>query len=481
MIRFKFFAVSVITSLLFSCTSDGNKQNENTTAQTKDTIVPEIKENFPKGEIIEKVVCKKDASQSYALYLPATYSTDKTYPIVYAFDAHGTGKLPVKMYKDLAEQYGYILIGSNNSKNGNQWAESEGIAETLFADAQNRLSVNTQRIYLLGFSGGARVANGITILNGAISGVICVGAAAPANNSAAPRNNYTWLGIAGEDDFNATEMRKYDKVDLAGHNVKHSLITFEGKHEWCKKEVMDEAFWWLELCEMRKNIKLKNDSLIKKRIAPEIKQLEKYMQQKQFYSAYLQVKKTINFYDGLTDLSYCFSVYKQLQTNAEVDKAMREEELSWSNEEEQKQYYVKGLGSGDFERAEKEIAGLNAKSRNTGNKNEARMYKRVLSYLSLTAYMQASGALKAKQMPAAAYFCKIYILVDPSNSEAHYLNASLKALEANPKEAIASLKNAVKNGFSDLPRLQTDSAFFTIQNAPEFLEIVKKVGEKQKE
>ena len=198
--------IAIITVLIVSCHTKTNKQNN--TTHTKDSIAPVVKENFPKGEVIENIICKGDASQSYAMYLPQNYSTEKTYPVVYAFDAHGTGKLPVSKYKDLAEQYGYILIGSNNSKNGNAWEESEGIAEKLFADVQNRLSINTQRIYLLGFSGGARVANGITITNGAIEGVICCGAAAPGTNSKNPRNNYTWLGIAGTEDFNYTEMRK---------------------------------------------------------------------------------------------------------------------------------------------------------------------------------------------------------------------------------------------------------------------------------
>ncbi len=475
MIRIKFISISIITSLFFSCTSGGDKQKENTANQTKDSIVPVVKENFPKGEIIEKVICKIDASQSYALYLPSTYSIDKTYPVMYAFDAHGTGKLPVSMYKDLAEQFGYILVGSNNSKNGTAWEESAVIAEKLLADAQNRLSINTERIYLLGFSGGARVANGLTIMNGAIAGVICVGASTPASNFVNPRNNYTWLGIAGEEDFNSTEMKKYDKVELAGHNIKHALITFEGKHEWCKKEVMDEAFWWLELCEMRRNIKSKNDSLINKRVNPIIKQIETYMKKKQEFEAFNLCKKTINFYDGLTDLNYCLTTYKTLQTSKAVDKALREEEITWANEEKLKEFYMKGFQSGDLEKWKKEIAALNQKIKNGNNKSEMQMNKRVLGYLSLVAYMQASGALKQNQLPAADYFCKIYVLVDPTNSEAQYLTADVNAKQGNETEALVALNKAVINGFNDLPRMQNDTAFKAMQTSPDFIALMKKI------
>jgi len=131
------------------------------------------------------------------------------------------------------------------------------------------------RIYLLGFSGGARIVNGITMENGSIAGVICCGAAAPAINSTNPRNNYTFLAVIGNEDLNYTEVRKYDMVDIAGHNIKHGLITFDGKHEWPASTIMDEAFWWLELNEMRKNSSNKNDTLITKRFQPIVKQLKK--------------------------------------------------------------------------------------------------------------------------------------------------------------------------------------------------------------
>ena len=102
--------------------------------------------------------------------------------------------------------------------------------------------------------------------------------------------------------------------------------------------------------------------------------------------------------------------------------------------------------------------------------------KRVLNYLSLAAYMQASGALKQNAIAAAEYFCKIYVLVDPRNNEAHYLTASVAAKRGNAKEAITSLNNALKNGFTDLPRLENDSVFIQMKNTNEFQAILKKIN-----
>lgn len=459
------------SALIFQSCSSGGDSNKNKVQETAKAI--SLKENFPKGQIIDQVICKNDTSQSYALYLPGNYSTEKSYPVIYAFDPHATGKLPVSMYKELAEQYGYIIVGSNNSKNGTTWEDSQNIANKLFADVGNRLSVNTQRIYVLGFSGGARVANALAITNGSIAAAICCGASAPMFNSNAPGKNYSFLGIVGNEDFNYVEMRKYDMIDLTGHNMKHLLITFDGKHEWPAASIMDDAFWWLALNDMRKNIDTKNDALIAKHYQAALKQIELYQEKKQIFETYKLCQKTINFYDGLTDLSPCYTIYKTLQSDPEVDKQLKLEEGIWTEEEELKQQYLKAMQTQDLTWWNKNIAALNQKIKTGKDKNKILMNKRLLNFLSLAAYMQTSGALKQNNIPAADFFGKIYLLVDPTNNEAHYLMAKIFVKNGKNKKAIKSLNLAIENGFTDIARLQNDVAFNEIKNTKEFIEVIK--------
>lgn len=469
---FCLYAIILFSAFVFPSCSSGNDSKKKV-ATNEDSV--SLKENFLKGQIIDQVIIKNDASQSYSMYLPGNYSIEKKYPILFVFDPHAAGRLPVALYKELGEKYGYIIVGSNNSKNGTSWEESQQIASKLFADAGNRLSINTQRIYVLGFSGGARIANALAITNGSIAGVICCGAAAPAANNNAPRNNYSFLGIVGNEDFNYTEMRKYDMIDLAGHNVKHALITFDGKHEWPAKEIMGEAFWWLELNEMRKNSSLKNDVLIAEHIQPALKQMDMYLQKKQEFEAYKLCQRIISFYDGLTDLSLCYANYKSGQTNPEIGKQLKLEEATWAEEEKLKQEYINAFQTQNITWWNKNIAALNLKIKTGKDKNKVLMNKRTLGFLSLVAYMQTTGALKQNMLPAADFFGKIYILVDPTNNEAHYLMADILAKNGNKMEAIKSLGLAVENGFADAGRLQNDSAFSQLKGDAEFLKVTQKI------
>src|SRR3954469_12410706 len=134
-----------------ACSSQQPSQNQTADSIAKDSVILQpTKDSFPKGKIIEKVVCKNNTSQSYALYIPNNHNNEPL-PVVYCFDPHGDGTLPLKNYRALADADQFILIGSNNSKNGNDWNTTQQMWNTLLADTQSRLPINSNRLYTCGF------------------------------------------------------------------------------------------------------------------------------------------------------------------------------------------------------------------------------------------------------------------------------------------------------------------------------------------
>ena len=110
-----------------------------------------------KNQIVEKLECLNDSSQSYALYLPANYTPDRKWPILYALDPGARGKTPVEHFKEAAEKYGWILAGSNNSRNG-PWRRAAEAWSAMTKDMHQRFSIDDDLVYATSFSGGARMA-----------------------------------------------------------------------------------------------------------------------------------------------------------------------------------------------------------------------------------------------------------------------------------------------------------------------------------
>src|SRR5512138_2607920 len=131
-----------------------------------------------RGVIIQSVVCADNPEQSYALYLPSTYSPDNSWPILIALDPGARGKTPVERFKDAAERYGWIVVGSNNSRNGPIEPTVKAI-NAIWRDLHQRFSIDDRRVYFTGFSGGARAAVAIALRCNCAAGVIGAGAGFP--------------------------------------------------------------------------------------------------------------------------------------------------------------------------------------------------------------------------------------------------------------------------------------------------------------
>jgi len=211
---------------------------------------------LPPGEVLEAVTTLGDASQTYALYLPSTYTADRTWPILVGFHPGARGRAIVDTYRVAAERYGFIVVGSNNSRNG-PWDISMRAATALFQDLGRRFAADGHRIYLTGHSGGSRVALQIALANPQIAGVIASSAGFP---DAQPRGSvgFPVFGTAGTADFNYIELRLLERALKSPRRV----VIFEGGHTLPPPDVAMQAIAWLELQAMKSGGRMKDEALV---------------------------------------------------------------------------------------------------------------------------------------------------------------------------------------------------------------------------
>ena len=367
-----------------------------------------------KGKVVPDISCLKDPSKSYSLYLPSDYSAEKKYPLILAFDPHGSGNLPVEKYKSLAEQYGYVLMGSNNSKNGQPINETESIISSMFEEIRSRYSVDTSRIYLMGFSGGSRVASLIALYAGGIRGVIGCGAGFPGSDQPG-RFRFDYIGLAGNADFNMNELINLDG-QLEQANFRHSLVIFDGKHEWPPKEIMEKAFMWTDLCAMKDNLIPKNDRMIRDYQLAMEEKIRNEETKGEIYNKYNDLKQMIRFLDGLNNTEEIRKQLEETQSSPEFKKEMKNILLLKDKEIQEQQMFTENFYLENIEWWKKKITKYEIRSMNGKDQNDALMCKRIMSYLSLLAYMKYTGAINSGDKEKADFALKVYQVVDPENA-----------------------------------------------------------------
>lgn len=280
---------------------------------------------LPKGEIIDSVTCAADASQSYSLYIPSNYTPGTSATLLLAFDPRARGRTPVERYQQAAEAYGYIVAGSNNSRNGS-WEVSIAAVRAMLNDVGARFNINQKRIYTAGMSGGARVAMQFALAsNGQFAGVIASSAGYPDSR---PRKTLPFpvFGTAGTEDFNFLEMRRLDQALKSPHHV----AIFEGSHVWLSTELATEAIEWMEIHAMKSGLRQRDSAIVEKIFA---KRLAEAGAMQPGIAQTLALESITAQFDGLRDLTAITARITTLRRSKEVKAEAKKEDAILSKEE----------------------------------------------------------------------------------------------------------------------------------------------------
>lgn len=322
------------------------------------------------GQIVDKVECAAKPEQSYALYLPSRYTADHAWPILYAFDPAARGRIPVERFQAAAEKYGYIVVGSHNSRNG-PWKVSDDALKAMWADTHERFNLDARRIYSTGFSGGARVATAMAMAVPDVAGVIACGAGFP--GSQVPKKvPFAFFGIAGNEDFNYTELRQVRK-DLEAQGSVNRFEEFDGPHSWCPAPLCTEAIEWMELMAMKSGRRPVDQELVDTlfdRAFSLLHHLESGGNVPGLYRGYARVARD---FQGLKDVSDFAQRAAAMKDSKEVRDALKQERQG----DEREVLLIGQLQNGDTAGI---VSDLRKKAGSSENTPQRRMARRVLTW-----------------------------------------------------------------------------------------------------
>jgi len=430
------------------------------------------------GILLPKVVAHAKPEQSYALYLPSSYSSDKRWSIVYAFDPGARGSVPVELMKEAAERHGYILVGSNNSRNGSWKMEAEA-AEAIVQDTHARLSIDDRRVYLAGFSGGARVAAQIARICKCAAGVLLNGAGfhpLAFESKAAP---FVVFAAAGNYDFNYPELVSTDD-ELERLGYPHFLRPFEGPHQWAPPSAMEDALAWFRLQAMKSGREGRDDSLIALQAAKETERARALEQSGNLYAAWKEYRQAGQLLAGLAD----DAAFRARAGELEKDKAVRDGAKREKQEFEEQEDLSGEISAGLFElqqnplnraeihnTVEKQLAALRSRAEHEKREEKLRVLKRALAGLLVQAMEMGNERLGQKDSSHAKDYFELASVADPDSTWALGNLAVASAMDGDRKgtlDALRRAKSRTKDPVHFVEWLKEEPAFAKLRSTPEF-------------
>jgi len=446
---------------------------------------PQSRVEFSQGAITDKVVCQADPTQSYALYLPSNYTPQRNWPILYGFDPGGRGKQPVELFRDAAEKYGWIVVGSNNSRNG-PGVPLNDIIVALWRDTHERFAVDEQRVYTAGMSGGARVASSVAIgMPGRVAGVIACGAGFPYVKTPTREMHFAYFALAGIEDFNLIELHQLGD-SLAKANLTHQLLTFAGGHSWPPKNLLEEAVVWHEVMAFQLKLRPPDAARLTALYEQGLQQARGFESTAQPYEAFMRYRLLAQAFKGLRATEEAESRLQELQNNKDVQAQLTQLKMADRQQESRWRELLtvtQGVKSAETQMqaladGKNLVARLRKQSEAAIASTERMVARRLLGLFSVTVSEEANEEMYRKNFSVAAALLTLAVELRPNNPQGYYRLAAAQAQSKQKRQALDSLTQALAQGFNDVARLEQAEEFASLRQEKAFRALIEKLQSK---
>lgn len=433
------------------------------------------------GTVHASVTVTADPTNSYALYLPSAYSPAKRWPLLLVFDPFARGEVSVKLFHEAAEKYGFIVVGSNNSRN---FQDPSAAIRTLWADVKQRYAIDPRRIYTAGLSGGARVASSIALAcKNCIAGVIANGAGLPSGAATPGPEVADWFLVAGTTDFNYPE-QLHLKEALDARNAASRFVVYDGPHNWMPKDFADRAVAWLQLRAMVKGLAPVDKEFIGKQFESRLAEAVSAQKAGEILAATRDYREIAQDFSAFRDVKEQEALAKSLAASEDFRKAAKNEKAALDVQDDVARKIgnlVAGIAQGADARngfmAELQSAADEINREQHGTSDPARKQAIERGLASAFAFAAESGqqAMLKKDYLAAKDMFQAGEIILPESAWASYLVATADAQLGEKKQAIQELKKALEKGMTN-PKSLEDAAFDRIRGDEGFKEISAKLA-----
>lgn len=442
--------------------------------------------DLPRGQVVDKIACSGAPGETYALYLPAAYTPDRAWPILYILDPRSRGALAAERFRPGAESFGYILASSNSSMSDGPIEPNLKAMRAMWADTHARFTLDDKRIYGAGFSGTVR--STVVLARsapGSLAGVVGAGAGWPHDQPPRKEDSFVFYGTVGNKDFNYYEMMDLEpKLVAAGLN--HRLEIFDGVHQWPPAEIATRALAWLDLQAMKAGTLPRNAARIDEAWNETTARARGFEKEGDLFLASRVWSGAAADFTGLRDTEEARKKAAELAANPALQREIKEraDRLRHDKETlEQAPAILAAVNPSGEPRTVAQVVALlkihelRKTAASAPTADERLSAQRILNTLQVqTGYYLPQMFAERKQHDREIFVLSIATEIDPASSTAFYDRAAAYAKKGDRKKALADLRQAADNGWKDRAVIDKDADFDGLRQDADFKQLLQSLG-----
>jgi predicted esterase len=363
-------------------------------------------------------------------------------PLVVILDPKGSGSFVIQKFIKSAERYKCVLVASNLVKNN--YTDFVAAIETLIIDVRTKYPVGN-KIYLAGFSGGARMALILAQIR-KVNGVLVSGALTMEEEVKSINTNI--FAVFGMGDFNLHEAANFF-LNPNGYPANLKIELTNDNHEWPSANNLSSAVGLLLINDCPKESTcIKRKVILKEYSADCKKKLDSLMQAGDYLNACFICSNVRNLKD-FPEKKYFGSVYNNLNNNPKLQNEIKLVRGSMQIEFKARDAYNKAFLQHNPEWWKQEIASINQQIDEEKDKYKIFAYKRIRAFLGIMCYSVTNNSLKAENLKDAGKVLELYRLLEPQNSDMLYFTALYLYKSGKSDSVTYYLQKALDAGYTD--------------------------------
>ncbi|PWL38217.1 alpha/beta hydrolase [Flagellimonas aquimarina] len=433
-----------------------------------------------KGTILDALPVQDSIPDTFSLYLPTDFTTEKKWPLLLIFDLEGKEKQALSMFVQAAEDEGYVLAAPR-VLDSISLSNSIVKAGKVLSKVVGMLPIHRERIYTAGASSGARFANLVPVFIKDVKGVVSIGSSIANTELLNVKRPFHFIGITNKNDFNFTEILAAKKV-LDRFRFPNQVLLHEEQTEWPNIGYLKKSLQLFTLAAMAKGFAVRDSSYIEKALREDIIKVNRLKNAQKLLLAERYLGEMMSIYGAHKNLDSLRQIQKNIRKDQRYRTMRRAENAALFKEsllKEDYQYYIEedvithnfnNLGWWNYQKSEidKFISGNNIYEKEMGN--------RLLGYINALTEdnidIVKSEALIDEDALALLYMLKT--ILEPQNFDFYLETISLSSKNEDFGTALFYLEEALKNGFKDSDKLYGLEGTALLRITPKFNALVEK-------
>ena len=431
-----------------------------------------------KGVVVDNLKVADTLSETYALYLPQNFQTDKAWPVLFLFDGRGRGKTAAQLLKSTAEEQGYMLVSSNNIDPENDLQQNVLIAARLLQHVTQILPVDVDQVATVGSMAGARAATSIPLVFNHIHGVIAVGDHWVNFNLVDGKNTFNFIGIVGDEQYSALGMNRTADI-LSRMKFPSWIYTYSGGQDWPATDILNSAVGALTISAMKKNLRPLDRQLVDELYRQDLGWVNRLMSENDLLAAENLLEIMTQKYEGFDHLSEIRATQKQLSRSGNYTNQKREQariaekegrlldDFIYYLEEDIRTANFENLGWWNFQKSQ--LDSLSQK-----NDAEAKMAQRLKGFIKESIRLTRND-LQEKRTPLENELLAnmLQTIFDPQAFDAYRKIISLSAQDNDFQTAYFYLEEMLKHGYKNMEALYRIDGTLGLRITPEYNSIIE--------